>query len=228
MPSKKIIRSGKRNHKRSRYDLDQVMTMRPTAVATAANYWISPCLAWTDQKSWSKKLAVAPCCRSSPPIPIRLAVSPPWSIRLFPFRGTPLYLGGGERPKEAARRMRIGGEERHQGSTAGFLLQLFCSVQDRQGDIQGLCWRCHSGWAHCHELIQVVSGPLIVSFARTNYFLGWHRNWYRLWKKSGWVRSNFSCESLLDITQPDLDLRINGYLRYKTPLFVFKNIEFKH
>ena len=36
MPSKKIICSGKRNHERSRYDLDQVMAMRPTAVVTAA------------------------------------------------------------------------------------------------------------------------------------------------------------------------------------------------
>ena len=36
MSSKKIIRSGKRNHERSRYDLYQVMEMRPTTVATAA------------------------------------------------------------------------------------------------------------------------------------------------------------------------------------------------
>ena len=36
MLSKKIIRSGKRIHERSRYDLDQVMAMRPTAVATPA------------------------------------------------------------------------------------------------------------------------------------------------------------------------------------------------
>ena len=36
MSSKKIIRSSKINHERSRYDLDQVMAIRPTAVATAA------------------------------------------------------------------------------------------------------------------------------------------------------------------------------------------------
>ena len=36
MPSKKIIYSGKINHERSRYDLDQVMAMRPNAVATPA------------------------------------------------------------------------------------------------------------------------------------------------------------------------------------------------
>ena len=36
MPSKKIICSGKINHERSQYDLDQVMAMRPTDVATAA------------------------------------------------------------------------------------------------------------------------------------------------------------------------------------------------
>ena len=109
--------------------------------------------------------------------------------------------------------MGIGGEERQQGATDGFLLQLFCSVQARQGDIQVLCWRRHSSRAHRHDLIQVIYGPLMVSFARTNYFLGWHRNWYRLGRKSEWVRSNFSCKSLLDITQPDLDLRINGDLR---------------
>ena len=97
--------------------------------------------------------------------------------------------------------------------TAGFLLQLFCSVQARQGDIQVLCWRCHSSRARLHDLIQVISGPLMVSFARQKYFLGWHRNWYRLGRKSGWVRSSFSCESHLDITQPDLDIRINGDLR---------------
>ena len=36
MPSKKIIRSGKRNHESYRYDLDRAMAMRPTAVATPA------------------------------------------------------------------------------------------------------------------------------------------------------------------------------------------------
>ena len=36
MPSKNIICSGKRNLERSRYDLDQVMAMRLTAVATPA------------------------------------------------------------------------------------------------------------------------------------------------------------------------------------------------
>ena len=36
MPPKKIICLAKRNHKRSRYDLDQVMAMRPITVATAA------------------------------------------------------------------------------------------------------------------------------------------------------------------------------------------------
>ena len=35
-PYNKIIQSGKRNHDRSRYDLDQVMAMRPTVVATLA------------------------------------------------------------------------------------------------------------------------------------------------------------------------------------------------
>ena len=104
-------------------------------------------------------------------------------------------------------------KERQQGSTVGFLLQLFCSVQARQGDSKFLCCYRHSGWEPCHDLIQVVSGPLMVSFARTNYFLGWHQNWYQLRRKSGWVRSNFSCESLLDITQPGLDLRIKGDLR---------------
>ena len=121
--------------------------------------------------------------------------------------------------------MGFGGEERQQGSTAGFLLQLFCSVQGLQGDIQVLCCCRHSGRAHRHDLIQVVSGHLMVSFARTNYFLGWHRNWYRLGRKSGWVRSNFSCECLLDITQPNLDLRTNGDLQQKTMLFIFKNIQ---
>ena len=93
--------------------------------------------------------------------------------------------------------MGLGGEERQQGATAGFLLQLLCSIQDRQGDIQVLCCCHHSGRAHHHDLIQVVLG----------------QNWYQLGRKLGWVRSNFSCESLLDITQPDLDLRINGDLR---------------
>ena len=36
MTSKKIIRFRKINHERSQYDLDQVMAMRLTAVATAA------------------------------------------------------------------------------------------------------------------------------------------------------------------------------------------------
>ena len=117
----------------------------------------------------------------------------PGSICLFRSRGTPLYqVGGGERPKEAARRMGIGGEEQQQCATAGFLLQLFCYVQTRQGDIQVLCCCRHSGRAHCHDLIQVVSGPLMVYFARTNYFLGWHRNWYSIGRKSVWVGSNFS------------------------------------
>ena len=110
--------------------------------------------------------------------------------------------------------MGLGGKERQQGATAGFLLQIFCSVQAIQGDIQVLCCCRHSGQAHRHDLIQVVLGPLMVAFVRTNYFLGWHRNWYRPGRKSGgWVRSNFSYESLLDITQQDLDPRINGDLR---------------
>ena len=36
MPPKKIKIYGKRNHERYQYDFDQVMAMRPTAVATAA------------------------------------------------------------------------------------------------------------------------------------------------------------------------------------------------
>ena len=109
--------------------------------------------------------------------------------------------------------MGLGGEERKQGATAGFLLELFCFVQSKQGGIPFLFCCRHSGRAHRHDLIQVVSGPLMVYFVRTNYFLGWHRNWYRLGRKSGWVRRNFSYESLLEINQPDLDLRTNGDLR---------------
>ena len=85
--------------------------------------------------------------------------------------------------------MVLGGEEWQQGATASFLLQLLCSVQARQGDIQVLCCCCHICRGHRHDLIQVVSGPLMVSFDRNFYFLGWHRNWYRLGRNSGWVRS---------------------------------------
>ena len=80
-------------------------------------------------------------------------------------------MGGGERPKEAARRMGIGGEEQQQCATAGFLLQLFCYVQAIQGDIQVVCWRHHSGRAHCHDLIQFISGPLMVFFSERIIFL---------------------------------------------------------
>ena len=80
--------------------------------------------------------------------------------------------------------MGFGGEEQQQCATARFLFQLFYSVQARQGDINVLCCCRHSGRAHRHDLIQVVSGPLMVYFARTNYFLGWYQNWYRLGRNS--------------------------------------------
>ena len=123
------------------------------------------------------------------------------SICLFPSRGTPLYPGGGEKDQKKRQQMVLEGEERQQGATAGFFLQLFCSVQSRQGDIQVLCCCRHSGRAHRHDLIQVVSEPLIVSFARTNYFLGWHRNWYRLGIKSGWIRKNLV--AIASLTSPN-------------------------
>ena len=124
--------------------------------------------------------------------------------------------------------MVIGGKERQQGATAGFFIQLFCSVQARQGYIQVLCCCHHIGRAHRHDLIQVVLGPLMVSFFQ-KFLFSWMASKLVLARENFGVGKNqFSCESLLDITQPDLDLSINGYLGYKTTLLVFKNIEYKH
>ena len=43
---------------------------------------------------------------------------------------------------------------------------------------------------------------------------------WRLGRKSGWVRSNFSCKSFLNITQPDLDPRIKR--RFAVGNYVFR------
>ena len=50
-------------------------------------------------------------------------------------------------------------------------------------------------------------------FCDNELFYWMASNWYHLGRNSGWVKSNPSCKSLLDITHPDLDLRINGDLQ---------------
>ena len=42
------------------------------------------------------------------------------------------------------------------------------------------------------------------------------------WEKLGWVGSNFSCESLIDAPQLDLDPRIKRRFAVENPVFAFK------
>ena len=90
MPSKKIIRYGKKNHERSRFNLDQVMAMRPTAVATPAkdlNIFLSGLDRTENLEQEASRGTLLPFLASEPYLSRRFL----WSFSPPPgYKGVPL------------------------------------------------------------------------------------------------------------------------------------------
>ena len=99
MPSKKIICSRKRNHERSQYDLDQVMAMRPTDVATPAkdlNISLSALDRTEKLEQEASRGTLLPFLASEPHFSRRFLwyFSPPPGYKGVPLEGNRLMLPG--------------------------------------------------------------------------------------------------------------------------------------
>ena len=80
-------------------------------------------------------------------------------------------------------------------------------------------------------LVVVVTSSFSSSCARQTHYKGADPGKFQPWRlgrKSGWVRSNFICEIILNTPQPDLDPSFKRIFEVENSVVHIQNIQFKH